>query len=98
MTEMSSHGASGHAAADEVTFVEFFRDELRAKELEIEDLHVHLRRAQITGVAVGVLLASTPGWTESDAWDAWDDACERFAKDGNIRALAAHVIGTGQLP
>jgi hypothetical protein len=94
---MSVYGR-GHAATDDANFAEFFRDELRTKEQEIEDLHAHLRDAQLTGVAVGVLLANSPGWTETDAWDAWDDACEQLPRGGSIRALAVHVIKARRLP
>ena len=64
------------AAAD---LIEDLPDQLHEKELEIEDLQAALRADEMCGVAVGVLLAHVPGWTEHDAWEAWDAACEHLS-------------------
>lgn len=72
--------------------------ELQAKEHEIETLLAELRDARMAGIAVGVLLARTPGWTEQDALAAWDAACAELTRDGNTQALASYVIQTGALP
>ncbi len=74
------------------------RDQLREREHEIEDLRAGLREARMTGIAVGVLLARTPGWTEQDAWAAWEGACARLTRSGNTKALASYVVQTGKLP
>ncbi len=74
------------------------RDQLRESEREIEDLRAGLHEAQMTGIAVGVLLARTPGWTEPDALAAWDGACARLTRNGNTKALASYVVQTGKLP
>lgn len=74
------------------------REQLRAKERELEDMRAALHEARMTGIAVGVLLARTPGWTEQDAWAAWERACTRLTRGGNTRALASYVVQTGQLP
>lgn len=81
-----------HVVVDEL------RAQLRAREREIEDLHAELRETQMTGIAIGVLLARTPGWTEQDALAAWRDACARLTRDGNTQALASYVVQTGSLP
>jgi len=78
--------------------VDELRAQLRARELEIEQLHAALRDAQLSGIAVGVLLARTPGWTEQDALAAWDRACARLTRGGNRKALASYVVQTGTLP
>jgi hypothetical protein len=74
------------------------RDQLRRKDREIEAAHARLHDVQMAGIAVGVLLARTPGWTEQDALAAWDDACARLTRDGYTQALASYVVQTGSLP
>lgn len=83
------------AAAD---LIDYLRDELRRQEREIENLQSELRRSQLVGVAVGVLLAHESSWDEHDAWAAWEDACARLTRGGSVRALASHIIETGRLP
>lgn len=87
--------AVADAAAD---LIDYLRDELRRQEREIETLQGELRRSQLVGVAVGVLLAREPSWDEHDAWAAWEDACARLTRGGSVRTLANHVIETGRLP
>ena len=74
------------------------RDELEARDTEIEQLQAEIHRAQMSGIAIGVLLARTPGWTEYDAFEAWDDACIRFAPHGDTAPLCSYVLQTGHLP
>lgn len=74
------------------------REQLRAKDRELEQMRVELQEARTTGIAVGVLLARTPGWTEQDAWAAWERACARLTRGGNTKALASYIVQTGQLP
>jgi hypothetical protein len=74
------------------------REQLRAKDRELGQLRAELHEARMTGIAVGVLLARTPGWTEQDAWTAWERACARLTRGGNTRALASYVVQTGQRP
>ena len=83
---------------DADALIDEMRDQLRAKDCEIEELHADLREAQMTGIAVGVLLARTPGWTEQDAWTAWDRACTQLTRGGNTKALASYIVQTGKLP
>ena len=71
---------------------------LRDREREIERLRASVDDAQMTGIAIGVLLAHSPGWTEHDAIAAWNTACERLTRGGNTRALASYIVQTGTLP
>ena len=71
---------------------------LREREREIKSLRAELDEAQMTGIAVGVLLARTPGWTEHEALAAWNAACDRLTRGGNTKALASYVVQTGTLP
>jgi tetrahydromethanopterin S-methyltransferase subunit F len=83
---------------DAEDLIDSLRHQLRVKEREIGDLRAGLREAQMTGIAVGVLLARTPGWTEQDALAAWDRACARLTRGGNTKALVSYVVQTGRLP
>lgn len=78
--------------------IDELRDQLRTKDEEIDTLHDALRDTRTEGIAVGVLLARTPGWTEQDALASWDRACAELTRDGNTQALASYVMQTGQLP
>ncbi len=74
------------------------RDRLYEREAEIQGLRARLGEAQMSGIAIGVLLARTPGWTEHEALAAWDVACAQLTRDGNTRALASYIMQTGTLP
>ena len=86
------------AAADPAGSIDELRSRLAAKNCEMDALRAELRDARMTGIAVGVLLARTPGWTEHDALEAWDRACAQLTRGGNTNALASYVVQTGQLP
>ena len=83
---------------DTANMIDDLRHQLQVKDQEIHDLQTGLRDAQMTGIAIGVLLAHTPGWTEQDALEAWDRAAAELTRGGNTSALASYVVQTGSLP
>jgi hypothetical protein len=83
---------------DTAGLIDDLREQLRRKDRELEAARAGLHDAKMAGIAVGVLLARTPGWTEQDALAAWDAACDRLTRDGNTQALASYVVQTGGLP
>ncbi len=87
---------TNHRNEDDV--IAELRDQVQVKEREIHELHACLREARMNGIAIGVLLARTPGWTEHDAAQAWERACDRLTRGGNTQALASYIVQTGKLP
>ncbi|WP_460603323.1 hypothetical protein [Jatrophihabitans fulvus] len=83
---------------DDVPTVAALEDRLRERDLVIAGLRAELRQAREVGIAIGVLLARSPGWTELEATEAWERACDELTRDGHVEALASYVVQTGALP